>query len=92
MRQVVDKHLKNSDFESRGELANDAIQIMMKDFYGARFVRYDCRWPIGNLPKRVGDANEFFETRSRSLQRPAETQRSPANRNLPWQNLAAATL
>ena len=33
--------------------ANDAAKIVMKSLYGARFVRYDCPRPIGNLARRV---------------------------------------
>ena len=50
---IDDHQIPPEDFESKGALSNDAARIVMKAFYGARFVKYNLLWPICNLARRI---------------------------------------
>ena len=49
----IDGHqIPPEGFEEAGKLAKDAAKIVMKLFYGCRFVRFDYLWPCGDLARR----------------------------------------
>ena len=50
---LKEKGLLEKEFEKDGILAKDAAKIVMKCLYGARFVRYDLLWPIGDLARKI---------------------------------------
>ena len=48
-----DHQIPPEDFEARWDLANKAATIVVKASYGDCFLRYDCRWSIGGLARRL---------------------------------------
>ena len=45
--------IPEEEFEVTGKLAKDAAKVVMKALYGARFVRFDYLWPIGDLARNT---------------------------------------
>ena len=64
---IEDHQIPPEDFESKGALSNDAARIVMKALYGARFVKYNLRWPICNLARRISCWSTADDRRLRRL-------------------------
>ena len=50
---IDDHQIPPEEFEQEGVLSKDASKVVMKCLYGARFVRFDLLWPIGDLARKV---------------------------------------
>ena len=50
---IDDHQIPAEEFEEPGILNKDAAKVVMKCLYGARFVRFDLLWPIGDLARRI---------------------------------------
>ena len=48
-----DQQLEPEDFETTGQLAGDAVKVIMKALCGARLVRYELLWPICSSARMV---------------------------------------
>ena len=51
------------DFEAEGLLAKDSAKVVMKALYGARFVRFDLLWPIGDCARHTSKWPKAYDRR-----------------------------
>ena len=64
---IDEAHLKESDFETEGELSDIAAKVLMKNLYGARTCRWDLLHAINTLAREVTKWNKACDIRLHKL-------------------------